>query len=387
MVRRASVTRMPALRDVVASLDALYPPAWAEDWDAVGTAVGDPSAAVSTVLFAVDPVQAVADEAVGLGVDLLITHHPLWLRGTTSVAASHPKGRVAHTLIRGGVGLHTCHTNADSPAKGVSESLALALGLSDLSPLRPERAGPHDKWVVFVPLDAADAVANAMHDAGAGVIGNYDRALFVSTGTGSFRPLPGAHPAFGEVGEVEHVGEARLEMLADRSLRDAIRVAMLSAHPYEEVAHDILESHTAKPDRGSGRIGRLPEPMSLAAFAEEVAARLPAHGGATRVAGDLDRMVQTVAVCGGSGDFLLGDAQAAGADVYVTSDLRHHPVSEHLERPQACAVIDVPHWAAEWTWLPVAARALRDTWGDSVTTHVSTLVTDPWSTTLVRRPN
>jgi putative NIF3 family GTP cyclohydrolase 1 type 2 len=322
---------------------------------------------------------------------LVVTHHPLWLRGVTSIAASHPKGRVAHTLIRNGIALHTCHTNADSPAKGVSESLALALGLSDIVALRPDPVEPYDKWVVFVPLDAADAVADAMHDAGAGVIGNYDRALFVSTGTGSFRARDGAHPAFGAVGELERIGEARLEMVAHRSLRDAIRVAMLAAHPYEEVAHDILESHSATTDRGSGRIGRLAEPMSLAAFAEQVRDRLPAHGGATRVAGDLDATVEIVALCGGSGDFLIGDAQSRGADVYVTSDLRHHRVSEHFERPGACAVIDVPHWAAEWTWLPVAAAELGALWGDTVTTHISTLVTDPWSMSLAgtvrRSPN
>lgn len=377
---------MPALRDIVASLDELYRPAWADDWDAVGTVAGDPDADVRSVLFAVDPVQAVADEAVELGVDLVVTHHPLWLRGVTSVAASDPKGRVAHALIRNGIALHTCHTNADSPARGVSESMAVALGLTDIAPLRPDPAEPYDKWVVFVPLDAADVVADAMHDAGAGVIGNYDRAIFVSTGTGSFRPLKGANPAFGLVGEVEKVGEARLELVADRSLRDAVRSAMLQAHPYEEVAHDILESHTAASDRGSGRIGRLPEPMSLAAFAEQVHDRLPQHDGATRVAGDLDGSVTVVAVCGGAGDFLLGDAQAAGADVYVTSDLRHHRVSEHLERPGACAVVDVPHWAAEATWLPVAAAALGEVWGDSVSTHVSTIVTDPWDLSLTQAP-
>src|SRR5690606_33878844 len=135
-------------------------------------------------------------------------------------------------------------------------------------------------------------------------------------------------------------------------------------------------------ERGSGRIGRLPEPMTLGDFAEHVRASLPSHHGATRVAGDLDRVVRTVALCGGSGDFLLGTADAAGADVYVTSDLRHHPVSEHLERAGACAVVDVPHWAAEWTWLPTVAAAVREELGDTVKAHVSTIVTDPWSRTL-----
>lgn len=376
----------PALRDVVAVLDSLYDPRWAEGWDAVGTVLGDPGAEVGSVLFAVDPVQAVADEAVALGADLVVTHHPLWLSGVTSMAATTPKGRFAHTLVSHGIALHTCHTNADSPPLGVSESMAFALGLSDVRPLQPDPADPIDKWVVYAPLEHADSVAAAMHDAGAGRIGAYDRAVFTSTGTGSFRPLDGASPTVGTVGAVEHVAEARLELVADRHLREGVRRAMLVAHPYEEVAYDVLEMAERASDRGSGRVGALAEPMTLREFGEHVARALPEHGGGTRVAGDLDAEIRTVALCGGSGGFLLDAADAAGADVFVTSDLRHHPVSEHLERDGACAVVDVPHWAAEWTWLPVAAAALRQRLGDTVTTSVSSIVTDPWTTTFARSP-
>jgi putative NIF3 family GTP cyclohydrolase 1 type 2 len=203
--------------------------------------------------------------------------------------------------------------------------------------------------------------------------------MFTSSGTGSFRPLVGASPAVGRVGEVEHVAETRVEMVADPALRETVRAALLDAHPYEEVAYDVLVTADRASGRGSGRIGVLPEPMPLGDFAQHVTDRLPAHHSATRVAGDLGATVGTVALCGGSGDFLLGLADASGADVYVTSDLRHHPLSEHRERPGACAVIDVPHWAAEWTWLPVAAREVEDRCGDTVETRVSTIVTDPWT--------
>lgn len=373
---------MPTLRDVVQVLDELYDPRWAEEWDAVGTVVGDPDAEVREVLLAVDPVQAVADEAVARGADLVLTHHPLYLRGVTSVAATTPKGRVVHTLASHGIALHTCHTNADSPPQGVSESMAFALGLHDVRPLDPDTDPGLDTWVVHVPVSDADAVAAAMHAAGAGRIGDYDSAVFRSEGRGSFRPLDGAQPAIGSVGQVEHVAEARLELVAEQRVREQVRAALLHAHPYEEVSYQLTVTEPRPTQRGSGRIGVLEEPLTLADFADHVAASLPGHGGATRVAGDPERSVRTVALCGGSGDFLLGAADAAGADVYVTSDLRHHPVSEHLERPGACAVVDVPHWAAEWTWLPVAAAALTAALGDTVNTHVSTLVTDPWSRTL-----
>ncbi|MTB87592.1 Nif3-like dinuclear metal center hexameric protein [Aeromicrobium senzhongii] len=373
---------MPALRDVIAVLDGLYDPRWADDWDAVGTVAGDPDAEVTSILFAVDPVQAVVDEAVERGAQLVVTHHPLHLKGVTSVAATTPKGRVVHTLISHGIGLHTCHTNADSAPRGVSESMGLALGLTDLRPLETDLESPLDKWVVYVPRDDADRVVAAMHDAGAGRMGDYDHAQYRSDGRGSFRPLAGAEPAIGSVGDVEWVDETRIEVVAEARIRESVRAAMLHAHPYEEVAYDLWPLAARPSDRGSGRIGRLVEPMTLSAFAEHVRSALPSHAGATRIAGDLDRTVETVALCGGSGDFLLGTADAAGADVYVTSDLRHHPVSEHLERPGACAVVDVPHWAAEWTWLPTVAAAVREALGDTVKTHVSTIVTDPWSRTL-----
>ena len=218
---------MPALRDVVAVLDQLYDPRWADDWDAVGTVVGDLDADVSRVLFAVDPVQAVVDEAVEWGADLLVTHHPLYLSGVTSVAASSPKGRVAHDLISNGIALHTCHTNDDSPPLGVSESMALALGLTDIRPLQAD-ADATDTWVVFVPHEDVDKVAAAMHGAGAGAIGAYDRAMFQSPGTGSFRPLDGATPAIGQVGEVESVDEMRVEMVAAPAVRESVRRAMLT---------------------------------------------------------------------------------------------------------------------------------------------------------------
>lgn len=373
---------MATLREVVAVLDGLYDPAWADDWDAVGTIVGDPDAEITSILFAVDPVAEVVAEAIEIGAQLIVTHHPLYLKGTTTVAASTPKGRVVHELIANGIALHNCHTNADCAPLGVSESMALALSLTDLRPLEVDVASAVDKWVVFVPNDYADQVSAAMHAVGAGQMGAYDQAQFRTLGKGSFRPLSGAMPAIGSVGEVEWVDETRIELVADPKLRDAVLAAMLDAHPYEEVAYDLWQLAAKPSDRGTGRIGRLARPMTLAEFGEQVKASLPQHEGATRIAGDLDRVVETVALCGGSGDFLLPTATAAGADVYVTSDLRHHVVSEHLQVTGSCSVIDVPHWAAEWTWLPVAAAAVGAALGDTVKTRVSTIVTDPWTRTL-----
>jgi dinuclear metal center YbgI/SA1388 family protein len=263
------------VRDVVELLERRYPPELASDWDAVGLACGDPDASVSRILFAVDPVAEVVDEALLLQADLIVTHHPLLLSGVHSVAAVGHKGSVIHTLISHGVALVSAHTNADHASPGVSDALAELLGLQQVRPLVPE------------PSD---------------------------------------------------------------------------------------------PSVGTGRVGELAQPVPLVGFAQRVAAVLPATHHGVRVAGDLDAPVRTVAVCGGSGGEFLADA-AAVADVYVTSDLRHHRAQDHLV-DGGCALVDVAHWASEWPWLPVAADALRADLvnrGSTVDVHVSTVPTDPWT--------
>ncbi len=375
--------RIPTLADVVALLHRRYDPRTADGWDRVGLVCGDPSEPVEQVLFAVDPVMSVFDEALADGVELLVTHHPLFLSGVHGVAADAFKGRVVHRLVRGGVALLAAHTNADNARPGVSDAIGAALGLADLHPLEPLEVEPDplDKYVVFVPVADAEALVDALAAAGAGRIGDYDRAAFTSPGTGTFRPLAGASPYIGTVGRIERVAEDMVQMVAPRRLRQRVVSALRGAHPYEEPAFDVIELASPASGRGGGRVGELAEPMSLRAFAELVAHTLPATAAGVRVAGDPDQLVRRVAVCGGAGDSMLAAAAAVGADAYLTSDLRHHRASEHLEAG-GCALVDVAHWAAEWMWLPQAARLLEQdasAEGFAVATTVSTTVTDPWS--------
>ena len=369
--------------DVVGLLDGWYDPAWAEDWDAVGLVCGDPDQPVDKVLFAVDPAPAVVAEALEWGADLVVCHHPLLLTAVHGVAATTPKGRVVHDLTRGGTALLTAHTNADVPADGVNESLARAVGILDPRVVVPTEDHALDKLVAFVPHEHADDVRTAIIAAGAGAIGDYDSCTFTSTGEGRFRPLDGATPAIGTVGEPQVVDEVRIESVMPRRLRGQVVAAMLAAHPYEEVAYDVLElaqvPGTRQASRGHGRIGRLAEPTTLRGFADHVAAALPVSAHGVRVAGDPDRHVETVVVGSGSGDFMLDTVLGTDADVYLTSDLRHHRAGEFLEH-DGPALVDVAHWAAEWTWLPVVEKKLADALaerGDTVDTRVSRLVTDP----------
>jgi dinuclear metal center YbgI/SA1388 family protein len=372
------------VRDIQRILDGFYDPRSAESWDTVGLICGRPDVEVEKVLFAVDICPAVVAEAIALGADLIITHHPLFLRGVHSVAATTPKGRMVHDLISHQIALFNAHTNADSAPGGVNEALARVIGIVDpqvaLADLRPAL----DKLVVFAPESHADAIRDALAEAGAGQLGDYDRCSFTGAGEGRFRPREGATPTVGTIGQVEALAEVRIETVVDRSRRGEVVAAMLAAHPYELPAYDVIELANGAellPTHGHGRIGDLAEPTTLAEFAASVAAALQPTAHGVRVAGDPGREVRRVVVSSGAGDFMLDDVLAMDADVYVTSDLRHHRAIEFLEYGGP-ALVDISHWAAEWTWLPLVAERLAAAvaaTGDTVETHVSTVVTDAWS--------
>ncbi|MEH6819580.1 Nif3-like dinuclear metal center hexameric protein [Dietzia psychralcaliphila] len=368
------------LADVIDLLEHAYPPRLAESWDRVGLVAGDPTAQVGSVVVAVDATDAVVDHALALGAELLLVHHPPLMRGVHSVAADTPKGRLLHRLIAGGCALYAAHTNADSARPGVNDALAETLGLTPGRPLAPTGDGTVDRWVVTVPDDDVEDLLHAVFAAGAGRMSGYTECSFSVPGTGRFRPGDGTDPAIGVVGEPEQVSETRVEFVAPPELRSAIRRAVTAAHPYEVPAMDVLVNHAGPgpgpEDTGLGRICDLAEPMSLAEFTELVGARLPQTRWGVRAAGDPSTEIRRVALCGGSGDSLLGAARAAGADVYLTGDLRHHVVDEHL-REGGPVLVDAAHWALEFPWCAQAAALLEE--GVGVTATVCDLRTDPWT--------
>jgi dinuclear metal center YbgI/SA1388 family protein len=266
----------PTLADALAAVERLWPEAGAEPWDAVGLLAGDPSAPLRRIHLAVDAVLDTVDESIDLKADLLLVHHPLLLRGVTTVAETRYKGAVIARLIRGGCALLAAHTNADIVTSGTSAVLAERLGLRGIVPLVPA------------------------------------------------------------------VGDAAI---------------------------------------GIGRVGELTEPTTLGRLARVLADILPPTAQGVRVAGEYDRTVSRVALCAGAGDAYLAHPDVLAADVYVTSDLRHHPASEAVENARVArgpALVDVSHWASEWLWLDVAAQQLRDAL-PGVEVSVSDLRTDPWS--------
>ncbi|MEO9222396.1 MAG: Nif3-like dinuclear metal center hexameric protein [Mycobacteriaceae bacterium] len=365
------------MRDLVQVLEMAYPPELAQDWDAVGLVCGDPANPVNTVHLAVDATDAVVAEALDCGAQALVVHHPLLLRGVTGVGADTAKGALLHRLIRGGCALFTAHTNADAADPGVSDALATQLGLRVSGPLEPE---PElwDKVSTMVPAANAERVKAALFEAGAGRLGDYTEAAFTVRGTGQFRPGAEAQPAIGAVGRLEYVSEDRIEVVAPRALRRRVITALLAAHPYEEPAYEVLEIAPQHSTRGLGRVGMLDQPESLQQFTTRVADALPTTVWGVRAAGDPDRVIRAVAVCGGAGDALLGTVTRLGVDVYVTADLRHHPADEHL-RTGGPALVDVAHWASEQPWCTQARDVIDAAFGAKVQTRVSHLRTDPWT--------
>jgi dinuclear metal center YbgI/SA1388 family protein len=372
---------VPDLAELIDAMDAWFDPRWAEPWDAVGLVCGDRSEPVHRVLLAVDAVPATVAEADQFGAQLLITHHPLLLTPVHGVPADDPKGALIHRMIRAGIAHLVAHTNADVADPGVSDALADRLGLRDVRPLQAQAEAPLDKLVVFVPTADAQRLVDALAAAGAGALGDYDRCAWTTQGIGTFRPLTGANPAVGEIGRIEQVDETRVEMVVPAAKRGTVLSALRAAHPYEEPAFDLLAQSPVPSRRGTGRIGELGAAVPLRDFVRHAAEALPSTVWGVRAAGDPDRAVRTVAVCGGSGGSLAEDARAAGADAYLTADLKHHPAVETVtERGgDGMALVDVAHWATEAPWLDAVAARLGERFGTTVEVRVSRQITDPWT--------
>ena len=367
------------LADWVALVDSLYPQSDAASWDATGLQVGAADDPINNVLVALDVTEATIAEAHAVGADLLLTHHPLLFRPLASLTEDTAAGRLALRAARARVAVLAAHTNFDASPDGTTDPIVRALGLRDVTPLAPlDAKSGQVKLVTFVPQASTSAVLDAVAAAGAGVIGEYEDCSFVVAGTGTFRPSAAANPVVGQREQRNEVGEDRLEVVVPRRRLGVVVHALQQAHPYEEVAFDIYPVEAPPTGKGTGRVGQLAPPRTLREVAQTLAADLPSPH--LRVAGDLDRMIGRVAACGGAGDSLIDTAISAGADVYVTGDLRHHVTLDAMT--SGLALIDAGHYATEAASLPRLLRALGDSAsrrGLSARLLASAVVTEPWA--------
>lgn len=371
---------MDLVGEWLALVDAHWPSVHASSWDAPGLQVGDPTWAVERVVVTLDVTAGVVEEAAEVAHTLVLAHHPLLLRGLDRLTPATPAGATALRAARSGVAIAAAHTNLDvaRDGTGTSDPVADVLGLVERRPLTTELTeSAQVKLVTFVPTDHTEPVLDAVAGAGAGRIGAYERCSFRVRGTGSFRPTEGAAPITGEVGETAEVDEDRLEVVVPRRRVGAVVAALQLAHPYDEVAYDLhplVDGATV----GFGHVGRLPSPVPLDVVATRLREGLPSPH--LRCGGDRDRSIEVVATVGGSGGSLAGAAIAAGAELLVTGDMKHHDTLDVLA--QGLAVIDAGHHATEVAALPAWIAALRadaDHRGLRAPVLASSVDTDPWS--------
>ncbi len=329
---------------LISAVEKVAPKQLAEDWDNVGLLIGDPAGQVSKVLVTLDCTPAVVDEAVERGVEFILAHHPLIFSPLKQVRFDLPGQKQVARLISKNIMFYAAHTNLDSSSLGASARMAESLGLREQEFLSPGYKEQVYKVITFVPEAYASGVRQEMSKAGAGGIGNYNECFFLSTGTGTFRPLAGADPFIGQVGKLEQVAEVRMETIVPGKNLDRVVRAMLKVHPYEVPAYDVIPTLNPGSEFGIGRVGYLPQEQSLGQLLEKVKDML--GGCNVRVAGKLDQKIKKAALSSGSGGSLVKRAAFKGAGVFIAGDISHHDALDALEA--GMAVIDPGHYATEW---------------------------------------
>lgn len=329
------------VKDIVNILESFAPPALQESYDNSGLIVGDMDMEVTGALLCTDVTPAVMDEAVARGCNMLVSHHPLIFRPLKRINSLTPSGRCVMAAVRGGIAVYAGHTSFDSAPCGVSFRMAQKLGLRNVKVLKP-KDNSYVKLVTFVPPSHEEAVRVALARAGAGAVGCYDSCSFTADGLGRFRPLPGASPYVGSVGGLHTERESRIEVILPIYRVGAAVRAMLSAHPYEAPAYDLIPLLNSSADTGLGCTGELPEPLSETEFLAEV--KRVFRVAAIRHSALRGTEVRRVALCGGSGSDFIGDAVAAHADVYLTADISYH---HFLDVDGQTVIADIGHFESE----------------------------------------
>lgn len=357
-------------KEVSRALASWAPPSLAESYDNVGLIVGDPNAECTGILINLDVTESLIDEAIARGANLVVTHHPIWFGPRKRLNGEDYVSRIIIKAIKADVGLLACHTNLDNVRHGVNRKIGEVMGVTGMRILKPKRDLIR-KLSVYTPQTTAGQVRDALFAAGAGQIGNYQEASFSLEGTGTFRPMPGANPAIGEVGERASVDETLIEVIFPDYLQGQVLNAMRNAHPYEVPAYQVVQTIGSNPEVGSGMIGKLPKPMGKAEFLAHVKKEFKCGG--IRYADFPGETIETVAWCGGAGSFLTGTAIRAGADAFVTGDITYH---KYFDNEDSILLMDIGHYESE----QYTSQLIRDFISEKFATfavHLSEIETNP----------
>jgi dinuclear metal center YbgI/SA1388 family protein len=328
------------LSQLTTYLESLAPLAY-QDYDNAGLIVGQPEQEIRQALVSLDCTEAVVDEAIATNCQVIISHHPIVFKGLKKFNSKTYVERVVEKAIRNNIALYAIHTNLDSIMTGVNAKICETLGVKNTRILAPKH-NLLKKLVTYAPLSHADIVRNALFEAGAGNIGNYSDCSFSTEGSGTFKGNEGTNPYVGNPGERHTENEVRIETVYPANLESKILMALVLAHPYEEVAYDLYSLTNQHQQLGSGMIGELEIPVEEEAFLYDVKEKMRAH--VIRHTALTGRHIKRVAVCGGSGGFLLKHAIAAGADIFITSDYKYH---EFFDAERKLVIADIGHFESE----------------------------------------
>lgn len=341
------------IAEVTALLNRLAPPQLQEPYDNSGFLVGDSQLDCSGVLVTLDVTEEVLDEAIQKGCNLIVAHHPIIFKGLKRLTGDGLVQRVVMKAIRENLSVYAIHTNLDNVLHGVNGMLAGLIGLTNTRVL-DEKQGGLKKLVTFVPVNHAEKVRSALFASGGGFISNYDECSFNLEGTGTFRALEDTNPFVGNKGERHYEKEVRMEMIFPAFTEISLLKALREAHPYEEVAFYITTLDNTVSTIGSGIVGDLEEEMDEKELLYMVKDLLNAE--VIRHTDFLGRKVNRVALCGGSGFFLLPSAKAAGAQVYITADIKYH---EFFEADGEILLADAGHYETEQYTVELLATYLQ----------------------------
>jgi dinuclear metal center YbgI/SA1388 family protein len=358
------------IQDLIRALEQFAPPAYQESYDNAGLITGNPKAEATGVLIALDSIETVLDEAIALGCNVVVAHHPIVFKGLKQIQGRNYVERVIIKAIKHDIALYAIHTNLDNVAGGVNFKIAEVLGLEQIRILAP-KSQVLMKLTTFVPVAHTDAVLKALGDAGAGQIGAYKNCSFAVEGVGKFLPTAQATPHIGTVGELESVQEHRIEVILPTHLQGNVLRALREAHPYEEVAYYLHALENQHQEIGSGAIGVLPTAMQERDFLAYLKARLQLS--CIRHTALVGKEVKTVALCGGTGSFLLNTAIRQGADVFISADFKYH---EFFDADNRIVIADIGHYESEISTTKLLYDFLKARF-EALPLHITTVNTNP----------
>ncbi|MBX2940907.1 MAG: Nif3-like dinuclear metal center hexameric protein [Cyclobacteriaceae bacterium] len=360
------------IKDVTSHLDGIAPGAYQESYDNSGLITGNPEWEVKGVLVTLDCIEIVVEEAIQQKCNLIIAHHPIVFKGLKRLTGKNYVERTIIKAIKNDIAIYAIHTNLDNVLTGVNYKIAEKIGLSDLKILAP-KPNTLAKLVTFIPKDAASTVLEALHEAGAGNIGNYKNCSFRITGTGSFQPTDKANPHIGKAGKLEQVEEIRAELIFPSVLENKIITALKKSHPYEEVAYYLTPLNNDNQEVGSGIIGTLATPIEPKAFLERL--KVVMNTACIRFTALPKKPINRVAICGGAGSFLLSIAKAQGADAFVSADFKYH---EFFDAEGQILIADIGHYESEQFTKDLLKEVLEEKFS-SFAVYFSKSVTNPIS--------